>query len=46
MGEQYRDTVLALGGGTEPQEVWRRFRGREEVDVGALLKNLGLVAEA
>ncbi|KAI8352883.1 hypothetical protein BD560DRAFT_408624 [Blakeslea trispora] len=42
MGKRYRDTILALGGGTPPQDVWRQFRGREHVDVNALLRHSGL----
>ncbi|KAG0177041.1 hypothetical protein DFQ29_005324 [Apophysomyces sp. BC1021] len=46
IGKQYRDTVLALGGGTAPQEVWRMFRGRDGVDVNALLRHSGLITES
>lgn len=42
MGQHYRDTILALGGGTAPKDVWREFRGRENVDVTALLRHSGL----
>jgi oligopeptidase A len=42
MGQRYRDTVLALGGGTPPQQVWKQFRGRDNVDVKALLRHTGL----
>ncbi|KAI9320888.1 hypothetical protein BX666DRAFT_2017870 [Dichotomocladium elegans] len=42
VGKRYRDTILALGGGTAPSEVWRLFRGRENVDVRALLRHTGL----
>jgi len=28
-GRRFRDTVLALGGGLEPAEVFKQFRGRE-----------------
>ncbi|KAI8370387.1 uncharacterized protein BYT42DRAFT_595197 [Radiomyces spectabilis] len=42
IGQRYRDTVLALGGGTAPHEVWRDFRGRNEVDIEALLRHCGL----
>lgn len=41
-GKLYRDTVLALGGGTPPQDVWEMFRGRREVDIEALLRHSGL----
>ncbi|ORX61756.1 zincin [Hesseltinella vesiculosa] len=42
VGQRYRDTVLALGGGTDPRDVWEAFRGRREVDVHALLRHGGL----
>ncbi|KAL0074275.1 hypothetical protein F4703DRAFT_1745126 [Phycomyces blakesleeanus] len=42
IGQHYRNTVLALGGGTSPREVWEKFRGRDEVDVNALLRHSGL----
>jgi len=29
VGRRFRDTVLSLGGGVEPMEVFKRFRGRE-----------------
>lgn len=31
-GRRFRDTVLALGGGLEPLEVFRQFRGREPTE--------------
>ena len=40
-GRRFRDTVLALGGGQHPMEVFRSFRGREP-QVDALLKHSGL----
>ena len=40
-GRRFRDTVLALGGGCHPMEVFRAFRGREP-KVDALLKHSGL----
>ncbi len=40
-GRRFRDTVLALGGGVHPMEVFRAFRGREP-KVDALLKHSGL----
>ncbi|KAL1916263.1 uncharacterized protein VTP21DRAFT_5880 [Calcarisporiella thermophila] len=43
MGRRYRDTILALGGATPSKEVWKRFRGKEEADVKALLKQSGLI---
>ena len=42
-GRRFRDTVLALGGGRHPMEVFRQFRGREP-QVDALLKHSGLKA--
>ncbi|KAI9007907.1 hypothetical protein CLU79DRAFT_723439 [Phycomyces nitens] len=42
IGQHYRDTILALGGGTSPREVWKKFRGRDDVDVNALLRHSGL----
>ena len=41
VGRAYRDTFLALGGGTDPMEVFRRFRGRAP-SVEALLRQTGL----
>jgi oligopeptidase A len=43
MGQHYRDTILALGGGTSPNQVWKQFRGRENVDINALLRHSGLL---
>ncbi len=40
-GRRLRDTLLALGGGTDPSEVFRQFRGRDP-SVGALLRHNGL----
>lgn len=42
VGKHYRDTILALGGGTAPSEVWKQFRGRDNVDITALLRHSGL----
>jgi oligopeptidase A len=42
MGQLYRDTILSLGGGTAPQQVWEQFRGRSSVDIDALLRHSGL----
>lgn len=42
MGQLYRDTILSLGGGTAPQHVWEQFRGRNTVDIDALLRHGGL----
>jgi len=41
VGTKFRDTVLSLGGGGEPMEVFRRFRGREPTP-DALLRHSGL----
>ena len=41
---RYRDTILTLGGGTDPNQVWRSFCGREEADVSALLRQEGLAS--
>ena len=42
-GRRFRDTVLALGGGLEPLEVFRQFRGRAPTEE-ALLRHSGLAA--
>ena len=42
LGRRYRETFLALGGGTPPMEVFRQFRGRDP-SVEALLRQQGLV---
>ncbi|MEH2012970.1 M3 family metallopeptidase [Nostoc sp.] len=44
-GQRYRDTVLALGGGQHPMEVFKTFRGREPSTI-ALLRHNGLVSAA
>ncbi len=44
-GGRYRDTVLALGGGKHPMEVFKTFRGREPSTI-ALLRHNGLVSAA
>ncbi|KAF9569903.1 hypothetical protein EC968_002427 [Mortierella alpina] len=44
IGRKYRDTVLAYGGATDPKEVWKEFRGRDGVQVDALLRHSGLSA--
>lgn len=41
IGMRFRETVLELGGGTPPMEVFKLFRGREP-DVKALLRHNGL----
>ena len=42
-GKRYRDTVLALGGGTHPMEVFEAFRGRKPSPTPLLAHN-GLLA--
>jgi oligopeptidase A len=42
-GRRFRDTVLALGGGRHPGDVFRDFRGRP-ASTEALLRHAGLVA--
>ncbi len=42
-GARFRDTVLALGGGVHPSEVFRRFRGRDP-STAALLRHAGLAS--
>jgi oligopeptidase A len=42
-GRRFRDTVLALGGGRHPMDVFREFRGREP-RVEPLLRQTGLVS--
>lgn len=44
-GGKFADTVLALGGGSAPLEVFKAFRGREPA-VDALLRHNGLVPAA
>lgn len=41
IGRLYRNTILALGGGTHPMDVFRSFRGRDP-DPAALLRHNGL----
>jgi oligopeptidase A len=41
VGRRFRDTVLSLGGGEHPSDVFRAFRGRSP-DTGALLRHSGL----
>lgn len=41
VGKKFRDTVLSLGGGVPPMEVFKEFRGREPLP-GALLRHSGL----
>ena len=42
VGRRFRETVLSLGGGVAPMEVFKRFRGREP-SPEALLRHNGLV---
>src|SRR3954447_10402964 len=44
-GRRFRDTVLALGGGEHPMEVFRSFRGRAP-STEPLLRHSGLLAAA
>lgn len=45
-GRRFRDTVLGLGGGKHPSDVFKAFRGRDP-SPEALLRHSGLVvAEA
>lgn len=41
VGKRFRDTFLALGGGTHPNQVFRNFRGRDP-SPKALIASLGL----
>ena len=41
VGRSFRDTVLSLGGGVHPSDVYRRFRGRDPTPE-ALLRHKGL----
>jgi oligopeptidase A len=41
VGRKFRDTVLSLGGGKSPTEVFRAFRGRDP-SPDALLRHIGL----
>ncbi|KAJ1979684.1 hypothetical protein H4R35_001417 [Dimargaris xerosporica] len=42
MCQRYRDTVLSLGGGTAPGDIWQQFVGRPHADVSALICQSGL----
>lgn len=42
VGQRYRDTILAMGGGEHPREVYRLFRGRDATP-DALLRHSGLL---
>ncbi|MDE0838374.1 MAG: M3 family metallopeptidase [Kiritimatiellae bacterium] len=42
VGLRFRDTILSLGGGTDPADVFRQFRGRDP-DPEALLRQEGLL---
>jgi oligopeptidase A len=41
VGRKFRDTVLSLGGGVPPMDVFKEFRGREP-NPEALLRHNGL----
>ena len=41
-GRRFRDTVLAMGGGRHPMDVFKDFRGREP-NTNALLRHTGLL---
>jgi oligopeptidase A len=41
LGKKFRDTVLSLGGGKHPSEVYKMFRGRDP-SPDALLRHAGL----
>jgi oligopeptidase A len=43
VGHSFRDTILSLGGGVNPSDVYRRFRGRDPTP-DALLRHKGLDA--
>ena len=45
VGIRFKDTVLGMGGGLPPAEVFRKFRGRDPT-ADALLRHQGLVAGA
>ncbi|KAJ1984632.1 hypothetical protein H4R34_000535 [Dimargaris verticillata] len=42
MCQRYRNTVLSLGGGTAPRDIWQQFVGRPHADVSALIRQSGL----
>lgn len=44
VGRRYRDTLLALGGGADPLEVFRLFRGRNP-ETKAILRQNDLITE-
>ena len=44
LGQRFRDTVLACGGGTPPAEVFETFRGRKP-SPEALIRHSGLADE-
>ena len=44
-GRRFRETVLAMGGGRHPSDVFRDFRGRDP-SPEALLRHSGLLVEA
>ncbi|HAC63000.1 MAG TPA: hypothetical protein DCF68_05550, partial [Cyanothece sp. UBA12306] len=44
-GQNFRDTVLALGGSIHPMEIFKSFRGREP-KTEPLLRHSGLLETA
>jgi len=42
LGNRFRDTVLSLGGGEEPNVVFEKFRGRA-MNTEALQRHTGLI---
>ena len=45
IGKRFRETVLAMGGGEHPSEVYRQFRGKD-ASPDALLRHSGLLKGA
>jgi len=43
-GRRFRETVLSMGGGKHPSDVFNAFRGRPEPSPEALLRHTGLIA--
>ena len=41
VGKRFRDTILSLGGGEHPSEVFKKFRGRDPT-TDALIRHNGL----
>ena len=44
-GRRFRETVLSMGGGKHPSEVFKAFRGRDP-SPDALLRHSGLIASS